>query len=63
MDPINGSSKRTETKNDEQPRTTEQEEEANPAGEQETKPNTDNAYQPVGCRALILGTRLQGPTE
>ena len=63
MDQINGNRTRKETKNDEQPRTTEQEGEATPSREKETKPHTDHAYQPVGRRALILGTRLHEPPE
>ena len=48
------------TRNDAHPRTLEQEE-ANPEREQETDPDENHAYQPVGNREIILGTRLQKP--
>ena len=49
------------TRNDGKPRTVEQE--ANPEREQDTEPNPDLAYQPVGSRAIVLGARLQKPAE
>ena len=49
------------TKNDAHHRTTEPEKEVYSEREQETESNIDHAYQPVGSRALILGTRLHGP--
>ena len=51
------------SKNDAQPRTIEPEKEANSAREKAIKYNTYHAYQPVGSRAIILGTRLQDPEE
>jgi len=57
-----GAERKRRTKNDAHPRTTEPEEEYSER-EKETKSNTDHSYQLVGRRAIILGTRLQEPSE
>ena len=45
------------------PQATEQEGEADASREQETKSNINHAYQLVGSRTIIIGTRLQDPVE